>query len=88
MQVPQKINSIRQYLYDQCHPTLTKTNAIIKTHLDTLPKVLSPNWDKSLENKEITLTVNIHSKETLDSIAKTLNETGTIKAIDNALGQL
>lgn len=84
----QKSQHIREALFNECHPTLTQTNAKIANSLSDLPNSLSSHWDTSLENKAITLNLKLEQADELSACANTLNSPVVHTAISRALEYL
>lgn len=69
---------LKDTLKDELNPIRTKINKELEIIALDVPNVLSINWDKTLENKEINVTIKISDEEQLDSFSTLLQNQKTI----------
>lgn len=69
-----KINLITLNLHELCYPIQTQTNMKIETQIKdlNLPKNIEITWDKTLENKGLTLKVEIRSPQDMKDLTEKL----------------
>ena len=75
----QQTTQLKKELQELSHPTLTKQNKQISSAINNLSisKKISIDWDKTLENKGITLHTTITSEKDLQEIIDELNSKKT-----------
>ena len=75
----QQTTQLKKELQELIHPTLTKQNKQISSAINNLSisKKISIDWDKTLENKGITLHTTITSEKDLQEIIDELNSKKT-----------
>jgi len=85
-----KTERFRQYLYRVRFPILSGTNEKIKQKVKkmNLPDNIVINWDTTLENKKIDMTISIQKPEQLSKILKTLNSEAAKNSITEILDEL
>ena len=69
-----RTSALKGKLKDELNPIRTKINKELETIASEVPNVLSINWDKTLENREINVTIKISDEEKLDSYATLLQD--------------
>ena len=72
------------------YPVLSEKNAVIQETVDrlNLPRGVSIDWDRTLENKNIALSVNLNDPAQWEEIMKKLSADDLREAIRNILDEL
>jgi hypothetical protein len=86
----EKTEKLRQIIRVKRFPVLSETNArMMKTIEDLkLPKGIRVNWDCTLENKNITLALDINNSEQWQSLLKSLSSEEVNDALNSVLDEL
>ncbi|MBI5409542.1 MAG: ParB N-terminal domain-containing protein [Nitrospirae bacterium] len=85
-----KTDRLRQLIHIKRFPILSETNAKLEgkvAKLD-LPERLSINWDRSLENKNVAISVHVNDAGQLAESLKALNSDEMKKAVEDILNEL
>ena len=85
-----KTEKIRELLMLRRYPILSEKNAAIERHVEALqlPQDIHLDWDRTLENKYLNLSVNIHDPSKWQALLKTLISEDVKKAIEEILEEL
>lgn len=85
-----KTERLRQLIHVKRFPVLSETNARIQEEVErlNLPKNISLNWDRALENKNIDLVIHIQDPKKMKDLMDILNSTKLNKALDAILDEL
>jgi hypothetical protein len=85
-----KTDKLRQIIRIKRFPVLSETNArMMKTIEDlNLPKGIRVNWDCTLENKNVNLTLNIHNPDQWQNLLMSLQSEEVKEALKSVLDEL
>jgi ParB-like chromosome segregation protein Spo0J len=85
-----KTERLRQAIFIKQFPVLSSINERIKKTVEDLntPKEMSINWDRTLENKNVNLNINVQSPEKWQGILNSLKSKEIKKAIESILEEL
>jgi hypothetical protein len=85
-----KTEKLRHLIRLNRFPILSEKNGVIKKTVDDLPlpKGVQVNWDKTLENKNINISVNVSDPSKWSGILDTLSSDEVKKAIESILNEL
>ena len=85
-----KTERLRQLIYMKKFPVLSEVNAKIQKSVErlNLPQGVSINWDKTLENKKLDITVQLHYPEKWVDLLNTLNSAEMKKTVRTILDEL
>jgi hypothetical protein len=85
-----KTERLRQLISTRRFPILSETNARIEKTIKrlNLPDGITINWDRTLENKNVELTVHIQDAKRWEEVLHALNSVETKNAIENILDEL
>jgi hypothetical protein len=86
----EKTERLRLLLNYRKYPVLSEKNAVIQEAVDrlNLPRGVSIDWDRTLENKNIALSVNLNDPGQWEEIMKRLGADDLREAIRNILDEL
>jgi hypothetical protein len=86
----EKTEKLRHLIRLNRFPILSEKNSVIQKTVDTLPlpKGVNVNWDKTLENKNINISVNLGDPSKWRGILDTLSTDEVKKAIESILDEL
>lgn len=84
------IAQIKAALHDLKTPTLTSVNTEIerKVHSMGLPSNVGVNWDKTLENKAVTITLTLESGDDYQSALNVLSEARSVDILSDIMEYL
>ena len=85
-----KTERLRRLIYMKRFPVLSETNARIgeKVSQLNLPEGISINWDRTLENKNVDITVHVQEPANMTELLNTLNSAEMKKAVEGILDEL
>ncbi|MBI5097982.1 MAG: ParB/RepB/Spo0J family partition protein [Nitrospirae bacterium] len=85
-----KTGRLRQLIHMKRFPVLSGTNARIgeKVSQLNLPKGISINWDRTLENKNVDITVHVEEPEKMIKLMDTLNSAQMKQLVKDILDEL
>ncbi len=85
-----KTGRLRRLIYIKRFPVLTASNARIRETVRrlNLPDGISVNWDTTLENKNVNLSLNINDPKQWQPLMKTLESGEVKKAVESILDEL
>jgi hypothetical protein len=85
-----KTERLRQLIHMKRFPVLSETNARIRGKVSqlNLPKGISINWDRTLENKNVDISVHVEEPEKMTELMDTLNSADMKKAVEDILDEL
>ena len=85
-----KTERMRSLIYMKRFPVLSEINTRIGEKISqlNLPKGISVNWDRTLENKNVDITVHLEEPEKMTELIHKLNSSEMKKAIEDILDEL
>jgi hypothetical protein len=85
-----KTERLRKLIHMKRFPVLTEINARIENKISelNLPEHIAVKWDRSLENKNVEVTVHVSDSGQLEKLLKTLNSGEMKKAVKDILDEL
>lgn len=85
-----KTERLRKLIHAKRFPVLSEINTRIEEKVSqlNLPENISVNWDRTLENKNVGITVQVSDAEQLAAFLKTLNSVEMKKAVEEMLDEL
>jgi len=85
-----KTERMRSLIYMKRFPVLSEINTRIGEKISqlNLPKDISINWDRTLENKNVDITVHLEEPEKMTELMDRLNSAEMRKAIEDILDEL
>lgn len=85
-----KTEKLRHFIHIKRYPVLSSTNASIKKTVDglKLPKEIHLKWDKTLENKNLELSINVNDSRKWEKLLNKLSSPETKKALKSILEEL
>jgi len=85
-----KTERLRKLIHAKRFPVLSEINTRIEEKVSqlNLPENISLNWDRSLENKNVDITVHVHEPTKMTKSLNTLNSAEMKRAIESILDEL
>jgi len=85
-----KTERLRKLIHAKRFPVLSEINTRIEEKVSqlNLPENISLNWDRSLENKNVDITVHVHEPTKMKKSLNTLNSAEMKRAIESILDEL
>jgi len=85
-----KTERLRKFIHAKRFPVLTEINTKIENTISelNLPEGITVKWDRTLENKNVDVTVHVSKSEQLEELLKMLNSAEVKKALRDILDEL
>jgi hypothetical protein len=85
-----KTESLRKLIHAKRFPVLSEINTRIEEKVSqlNLPKNISVNWDRTLENKNVDIVIRLHDNDKFEGSLKTLDSLDVKKAVKDILDEL